>query len=73
MFRSDQVMSASAVRKNFSKLAMRLRKDPQAILITQKNGHKLVLVSAEIYEDLMDARYSSWASTAYDEPLQDSP
>lgn len=56
MFRSNQIISATTLIKKFSDIALDLKYRPQAVLITQKSGLKLVLLNVEIYEELLDFR-----------------
>jgi len=58
MFKSPQVITSNVLRKRFADISRELEYEPQAVLITQKNRGKLVLVNAEIFEDLLDFRYN---------------
>ena len=64
MFRSTQVITATNLTRNLSGFMKQLREQPQALLITQKNGQKLVLVNAEIFDDLyaykLMAEHTEW-------------
>ena len=57
MFRTAQMLTASALLRNYSRVAKYLCRHPQALLVTQKTGEHLVLVNAEIFEDLLSARF----------------
>jgi hypothetical protein len=57
MFRTGQMLTASALPRNFSKVSKYICRHPQALLITQKSGEHLVLVNAEIFEDLLSAKF----------------
>lgn len=57
MFKPSQIVSASQMKRDFYKYSCWIRNNPQAILIHNKNGRPLVLVDAEIFEDLMDFKY----------------
>ena len=56
MFRPNQILTATALVKKYKQISKWLRNSPQALLITQKDGEKLVLVNAEIFMDLCDFR-----------------
>lgn len=64
MFTTKQIFTATTLMKNFSKISEQLREHPQACLITQKSGDFLVLVSAEIFENLMEQVFAIDESTA---------
>lgn len=53
MFSSNQVITATELVRNFPRFSKMLTYEPQALLITQKRSSYLVLVSAEIFEDLL--------------------
>ena len=57
MFRTDQIITGTNLQRKFLELSRILRHEPQALLITQKKGGHLVLVNAEIFEDLVQARF----------------
>ena len=54
MFRSSQILTRNALLKHFKEIAEHLKQYPQPLLITQRNGEALVLVNAEIFEDLLE-------------------
>jgi PHD/YefM family antitoxin component YafN of YafNO toxin-antitoxin module len=54
MFRSEQIITATQMIKKFNTLSQELQNNPQAMLITQKSKDPLVLVSAKIYESLLE-------------------
>lgn len=54
MFSTNQIMTATNLVRNFSRIARTLTEFPDALLITQKRGEHLVLVNAAIYEDLLN-------------------
>ncbi|MCB0325039.1 MAG: hypothetical protein KDD69_15755 [Bdellovibrionales bacterium] len=57
MFRSNQVLCATKLIRQFARISQELQDDPQALLITQKGKDPLVLVNAEIFEDLLHRRF----------------
>lgn len=57
MFRSDQVLSAQTLRKYFPEISRKLTEEPQALLILRRGKDPLVLVSSEIFEDLVERAY----------------
>jgi PHD/YefM family antitoxin component YafN of YafNO toxin-antitoxin module len=57
MFRSDQVLSAQTLRRYFPSISKKLSEEPQALLILQRGKDPLVLVSSEIFEDLVEKAY----------------
>ena len=56
MFRTGQMLTASELVRNFPRVSNYLRRAPQALLITQKTGEHLVLVNADIFEELLAER-----------------
>ena len=58
MFASNQIISAAHLVRRFAYFARYLLEHPQALLITQRNGEKLVLVNAEIFEDMLKQRFA---------------
>ncbi len=56
MFRSSQIVSATSLVKRFGEISRHLRCHPQALLITQRSGDYLVLVNAEIFEEMTLSR-----------------
>ncbi|MBX7139176.1 MAG: hypothetical protein K1X83_14470 [Oligoflexia bacterium] len=56
MFKSDQIMSGTHLVRNFRNISWHLTTAPQALLITLRKGDPLVLVNAEIFEELLSAR-----------------
>lgn len=54
MFRSQQIITATDLIKNFKLLSKALAEEPQALLVTQKSKEPLVLVNASIYEGLIE-------------------
>lgn len=58
MFSSDQIVFSAHLVRRFAYYARYLLEHPQALLITQKNGEKLVLVNAEIFENLLKQQFS---------------
>ena len=56
MFRTGQIINATQLVRNFRKISKYLDGNPQPVLITQKKLPHLVLVPAEIFEDLATSR-----------------
>lgn len=54
MFSTDQIMTATHLVRNFNRITRLLSEFPDALLITQKRGVHLVLVNADIYENLLN-------------------
>lgn len=71
MFRTDQIYSASELIRNFAKISKRIMKSPQALLIKHKPSKYLVLVHAEIYEDLLDKCFRYETSGKLDPELEE--
>jgi hypothetical protein len=59
MFKNTQVLTATKLLKNFSEISKYLHHKPQALLITQKSRENLVLVNADIFQDLLDCKFSA--------------
>ena len=56
MFKLGQILTTTQLIRNFHRVTQELKIDPQPVLITQRSGHHLVLVNAEIFEELMNAK-----------------
>ena len=54
MFKINQIISATHLVRNFKSISWHLATYPEALLITQKKGGHLVLLNAEIFEDLLE-------------------
>jgi hypothetical protein len=54
MFKTNQIISATHLVRNFKRISWHLSTHPEALLITQKKGEHLVLLNAEIFEDLLE-------------------
>lgn len=59
MFTTDQILTATKLLRNFPRFSRLLQREPQALLITQKGGNHVVLVSAEMFQDLVRGAFSS--------------
>ncbi|MBX7136871.1 MAG: type II toxin-antitoxin system Phd/YefM family antitoxin [Oligoflexia bacterium] len=59
MFRNSQIINRSELFKHFKAIARYLADQPQPILITHRSGMNLVLVNAEIFEDLLEFKLRS--------------
>jgi hypothetical protein len=66
MFTSKQVIPAAKMIKQFSLISKLLSIQPQALLITQKSRESLVLVNAEIFEELLQLRLDLHAASEAD-------
>ena len=53
MFTTDNIISASKLRKNFSDIARKIAEREVPFLVSQKNGKYLVLLEAQAFEDLV--------------------
>lgn len=63
MFKATQIISATQLIRNFKRISWELSTHPQAILIMQKKGEHLVLVNAEIFEELMEMKIEQMQAT----------
>ena len=52
MFKLGQILTTTKFIRNFHRILKELEGCPQPVLITQRNGCHMVLVNAEIFEDL---------------------
>jgi len=68
MFTSSHVMSAHELRRDFVRIARRLRYEPQGLLIALKSNPYLVLLNADIFK-LMARVYGE----AYADRKKESP
>ncbi|MCO6432333.1 MAG: hypothetical protein J5J00_15875 [Deltaproteobacteria bacterium] len=59
MFTSDRVLTATRMRKYFSSIARRIRKEGMPFLVTQKGNKSLVLVEADRFEELVHFQYEA--------------
>ena len=66
MFKIHQIITSSILVRHFSQIAHELEEEPQALLVTLKRGQKLVLVNAEIFQELFEFRYSADVAAAQD-------
>lgn len=57
MFRNSQILSATRLIKHFRAIRGLLSREPQALLVTQRRGGNLVIVNAEIFEDLVNQSF----------------
>ena len=57
MFKANQIISVTQLIRNFKRISWELATQPQALLITQKKGEHLVLLNAEIFEELMELKF----------------
>ncbi len=71
MFKVHQVITSNTLRKRFGDICRELEGQPQAVLVLQRRGAKLVLVNAEIFQDLLDFRFGSVGAKRDEESLED--
>ncbi len=53
MFTTEQIITATELVKNFKKVNKQLEFDPEAILVTNKSSKHLVILPADVYENLI--------------------
>jgi hypothetical protein len=70
MFKASQVMTAGTLRKHFVAIVRDLEYEPKAILITQRKRGKLVLVNAEIFEDLLYRNFKASDKDDYERAIE---
>lgn len=58
MFRVGQILTPTKFVKNFKKVALHLAQYPQAILITQRSGRHLVIMDAELFDEMMERAHN---------------
>ncbi len=58
MFRIHQIVTANRFMRSFREIAEHLAKCEEPILITQKTGRFLVVMDAEFFEGVLQARDS---------------
>jgi PHD/YefM family antitoxin component YafN of YafNO toxin-antitoxin module len=56
MFRINQIMTATQFVRSFREVAAFLSRNPEPLLITQKNGRFIVVMDGEFFEGSMDGR-----------------
>lgn len=56
MFKLGQILSTTQLVRNFHMVLKELEACPQPVLVTQRNGNHMVLVNAEIFEELALAK-----------------
>ena len=71
MFRTGQIINATQLVRHFKKISKYLDGNPQPILITQKKQAYLVLVPAELFEDLACRKLESDGVNVPDAYLRD--
>jgi len=54
MFRVGQIIAPTTLIKKFSTIARHLAQYPQALLVTQRSGKHLVLIDAELFDQMME-------------------
>jgi len=54
MFRVQQIITPTTLIKKFSVIAKHLSQYPQALLVTQRSGKHLVLMDAELFDEMME-------------------
>ena len=63
MFKINQIIPATKLRRNFYPLIRYLDGCPQPLLITRKRGEPLVLVNGSIFEELLSFKMESEMAT----------
>jgi hypothetical protein len=58
MFRIDQILNATTFIRSFREVADRLSRNPEPLLITQKNGRFIVVMDGEFFEGLLEGMAS---------------
>ncbi|MBX7145128.1 MAG: type II toxin-antitoxin system Phd/YefM family antitoxin [Oligoflexia bacterium] len=53
MFRSQRIITATELRKNFDRLAREVVETEEPYLIMQKHGRKVVLMDSLTFEDMV--------------------
>ncbi len=56
MFRINQIMTATQFVRSFREVGAFLSRNPEPLLITQKNGRFIVVMDGEFFEGLMEGR-----------------
>ena len=56
MFRINQIMTATQFIRSFREIRAFLSRNPEPLLITQKNGRFIVVMDGEFFEGLMETR-----------------
>jgi hypothetical protein len=59
MFDLGNILTSTQLIRGYRKILSELEREPQALLITQRNGAHMVLVNAEIFEELLEFRHSA--------------
>jgi len=59
MFKLGQIITSTQLLRRYREILRLLEVEPQPLLITQRNGAHMVLVNAEIFEELTLARLHS--------------
>lgn len=54
MFRIDQILNATTFIRYFRQVAERLSRNPEPLLITQKNGRFIVVMDGEFFVGLLE-------------------
>ena len=71
MFNVNQIISATKLIKHFKIISRYLYDNPQPILITQKSQEHLVLVPAEIFQDLLEFKLAAQGRAVQPSYLRD--
>ena len=56
MFELGQIFTATELVKNYKRIVSLVVQQPQPLLIMSKGGERFVLLSAEMFEDLMASK-----------------
>lgn len=57
MFKTAQIISASKLTRDFPSVCRDLDIAPHAVLVPRRNGDHVVLLLAEVYEDLIETKF----------------
>ena len=60
MFTVNQIVTSTKLQREFSKIAKAISQEPQAFLITREKGRHMVIVDAEMFNDLMEFKYINY-------------
>ena len=59
MFRVGQILTPTKFIKNFKTIASHLAQYPQALLVTQRSGRHLVVMDAELFDQMMERAHQN--------------
>ena len=70
MFRIGQIITPTKLIRNFSRIADHLAQYPQALLILQRSGQHLLLMDAELFDQMMERTHAESAQLQQDTGLR---